>query len=406
MKIRKITALFLTMAMVVCMTGCVGHLSMFKINADGSGTVVVRQGFTKESFDIEKQLGRSSEEVNLSEMDKFSYNGVDYYGLVQSMEFQSIDELNKILADVSDVTADTDAAGHNAQSHIVFKKKDDGTLVADILITPPDSTIVEDDATYKMISEEEAEKLLETMVVLIEMEFPAEVRRTIGPEIEGVTIEGNTLTINFTTLAQHVSEQMELQFTCQPGDASLIDILPVRGTFKDVLPEQWYYAAVEAMAARGLVNGMGNGVFAPNETITFAQFCNIAAKATDMASGAESGYWGYKAIQSCIDAGIIESRGDIVPANYDVPMPREAAVAGMVRIFGDHMKKATEPLPITREEVPDYDTISPAYQQDVLNAYNMGITNGMDSNKTFSPRSRLSRAQVCQLFYNVYSRLA
>lgn len=128
----------------------------------------------------------------------------------------------------------------------------------------------------------------------------------------GRRLEGNTLTINFTTLAKHVAEQMELQFACQTrnADESLIPVLPVRGTFKDVLPEQWYYAAVEAMAARGLVNGMGNGVFAPNETITYAQFCNIAAKAANMASGEENGYWGYKAIQSCVNAGIIESRGD------------------------------------------------------------------------------------------------
>ena len=56
---------------------------------------------------------------------------------------------------------------------------------------------------------------------------------------------------------------------------------------------------------------------------------------------------------------------------------------------------------ISSSSIPDFDSISPVYQDDILNAYTYGITNGVDANKTFSPKSLLTRAQVCQLFYNM-----
>ena len=52
-------------------------------------------------------------------------------------------------------------------------------------------------------------------------------------------------------------------------------------------------------------------------------------------------------------------------------------------------------------DIPDYDQISPEYQDTIMNAYNFNITDGMKADHTFVPQGTLTRAQVCQLFYNL-----
>lgn len=43
-------------------------------------------------------------------------------------------------------------------------------------------------------------------------------------------------------------------------------------TFSDVPTNHWAYSYVERAAENGWVNGVGNGKFAPNDTLTFSQF--------------------------------------------------------------------------------------------------------------------------------------
>jgi hypothetical protein len=113
----------------------------------------------------------------------------------------------------------------------------------------------------------------------------------------------------------------------------------------------------------------------------------------------ENGYWAYGSIKSCIQAGYIVDRGEITSANYDVAIPREAAVAAMYK--GKQAELFLPTNTLTATDIPDYDKISDVYKNDILNAYKYGITAGMDANRTFNPQGQLTRAQVCQLFYNL-----
>ena len=45
--------------------------------------------------------------------------------------------------------------------------------------------------------------------------------------------------------------------------------------------------------------------------------------------------------------------------------------------------------------------ISDKYKALILQAYNSGITTGVNEQLKFSPKNKLTRGQVCQLFYNV-----
>jgi len=58
---------------------------------------------------------------------------------------------------------------------------------------------------------------------------------------------------------------------------------PAQGRFSDVAPDAWYSGSVEAAARAGLVKGMGNGRFAPDDLITREQMAVMIVRALEQA---------------------------------------------------------------------------------------------------------------------------
>ena len=52
--------------------------------------------------------------------------------------------------------------------------------------------------------------------------------------------------------------------------------------FKDLVPSQWSYGAIAALANAGIINGYGDGRFGPNDSITRGQMASILVKAFDL----------------------------------------------------------------------------------------------------------------------------
>lgn len=87
-------------------------------------------------------------------------------------------------------------------------------------------------------------------------------------------------------------------------------------TFADVAPDAWYAKAVTALAELGVVSGVGEGKFAPDRTITRAEFVVIATRFADYAPGT-AGYsdvgedfWAYEAIGTASYYGWINGYTD------------------------------------------------------------------------------------------------
>ena len=55
-----------------------------------------------------------------------------------------------------------------------------------------------------------------------------------------------------------------------------------QSAFVDVAPGEWYTAAINWAAANKIVDGVGNGKFAPNDPITRAQMCTMIARYLDL----------------------------------------------------------------------------------------------------------------------------
>ena len=52
--------------------------------------------------------------------------------------------------------------------------------------------------------------------------------------------------------------------------------------------------------------------------------------------------------------------------------------------------------------IPDVADIDPMYVNDIKTAYSVGLCHGKDTDGTFYPKSSITRAEVCQLFYNIH----
>ena len=82
-----------------------------------------------------------------------------------------------------------------------------------------------------------------------------------------------------------------------------------KSTFTDVPDTLWCAEAVNALASLGIVEGVGNGKFAPNQSITRAEFVTICARFTQVSARGETfadvpaSHWAVDAISTAASFG-------------------------------------------------------------------------------------------------------
>lgn len=255
---------------------------------------------------------------------------------------------------------------------------------------------------------------------------------------------------------------------------------PEAQVFDDVEPGSWYYEAINAMAAGGLLTGYTDGLFHPDDPITVGQLCTVLAKIyglnttewqwsyykymTYQPSTREAGWYPNNFTVSLIEpvwvtvyegpdhwaeianselayvAGVYKP---IDPSYLDEPMLRRGIMFPMVQVRQAYYNQFEWGLDIedeslTWDNIPDanaclaelylnedgsnlkqiavnscgtplIDNYNPAitnYARTesacyILSAYRWGITTGVDKNGTFDPDAVVTRAQLCQMLYNM-----
>lgn len=361
-----------------------GLESTTTIRADGSVKVAAFVGYTEDGLLMLAQMNEQTDPEAFVEQQKASSetmtrNGNTYYGAYQEENFENVDQYNE--ANVSE---------ENPDAINVLERHDDGSFTLTKVISPGEA----EDAVQGAAGDsgEMDESVLDEMYMVNIYTFPANVTQLEGPE--GVfEISGNTIMYDATKLSTLLTGPTKFVFTTKGASP--------KASFDDVKKGAWYYDAVMALSDSGFVNGVGNNKFDPEGTLTYAQFCQLIVRASGIEVGEENGYWAGMAIRKSIDAGCIISRGEITPENYDVPITREAAISAM--FYLQYEEDDFESM-FTHEEliahIPDYDSISDVYKNNILGAYGAEITTGIDEKHTFNPKGHLKRAEICQLFYN------
>lgn len=93
--------------------------------------------------------------------------------------------------------------------------------------------------------------------------------------------------------------------------------VPVTASFTDVPADAWYAEAVNTLASLGIIKGIGDGQFAPNRTITRAEFtviamrfANVSADVTNPFTDIAANDWYYTAVTSAVSYGWINGYSD------------------------------------------------------------------------------------------------
>ncbi|MCL2171181.1 MAG: S-layer homology domain-containing protein [Defluviitaleaceae bacterium] len=192
------------------------------------------------------------------------------------------------------------------------------------------------------------------------------------------------------------------------------EILANHIAFGDVAEDGWYYGAVAFAAARGLFEGMGDGLFAPQEHMTRAQFITVLARldGTNAALFAfphfddvdiESWYGpaiSWATMMEIIDYGILSEapEGSFLPHDYILREEMAILFANYLAIRGLNPPEGYYPA------FYDIADASPWARIPIANMRAQAIIHGMGDN-TFNPRGLATRAEVAQIFENLVRAL-
>ena len=173
-----------------------------------------------------------------------------------------------------------------------------------------------------------------------------------------VKSEGNALAVNRVTVNDSAAE-VEIRFT-------------------DVAKSDWFYDYVTGLAKAGVINGMGDGTFLPQGTLTWAQALKLLLCAHADLADVTGADWAIKTMTKASELGLCDASQDPAAAISRLDFCKAAAklfqVSGAAKAF------------------PDCDDAS------VLALAGFGVINGYEDG-TFRPANTLTRAEISKIIW-------
>lgn len=173
--------------------------------------------------------------------------------------------------------------------------------------------------------------------------------------------------------------------------------------FSDIQNAEWAKEAIEFLAKNGVLNGVGEDKFAPDEAVTREQLAKIIVLAFNLYdetaeidfSDVDKNSWAYKFIASAEKAGIMNGVGNgrFEPAKA---VTREDIATVLFRIAEQGGIAFEE----EKNDFADFEDIESYAKKAVGFMAGAKIINGFPDN-TFRPKAQATRAQAAQLIYSV-----
>ncbi len=164
------------------------------------------------------------------------------------------------------------------------------------------------------------------------------------------------------------------------------------GMFSDVKTGSWYESGVRAVYTRGIMNGTGEKVFAPSQSITWAQAAAIAARIHAARSGAEiaaaEGQWYEPYLIYAAQAGLLPStcpEGAAAAAQTITRQELAGLFAGVL--------SADELPAVNDQSIPDLNAVDAEFRAAVQRMYAAGVFTGKEGGR-FDPNGSATRAEI------------
>lgn len=178
-------------------------------------------------------------------------------------------------------------------------------------------------------------------------------------------------------------------------------------SYNDVPADSWYYDAVLLVTRKGLFDGVAKNTFSPDTSMTRAMFLTVLARlhGVELSAYDESTFvdvkantWYTGAVEWAREAGIVNGVGNNKFAPND-PITREE----MAAIFFNYLKimNITVPKNGSNQAFSDIDTASTWAQESIAYMRSVGIINGVSGNN-YAPKAIATRANVAKMFENYF----
>jgi len=191
-------------------------------------------------------------------------------------------------------------------------------------------------------------------------------------------------------------------------DIRKTDITVPDATFDDI-SGHGAKTAIEALAARGIINGMTDELFAPDDTMTRAQFAAIVVRALGLepvGSGkhfedVSSEKWYYSFVLTAGTYGIIEGRSDTQFCPEDTITRQEAAVmvSRAAALCGMDTTMSNSAVRDTLAQFGDYKSVSDWAASALAFCYDENILDQSELN--IQPRNNILRCEIAQMLYSM-----
>jgi Predicted beta-xylosidase len=180
-------------------------------------------------------------------------------------------------------------------------------------------------------------------------------------------------------------------------------------TFTDLANAVWAQTSIEALAAREIVNGVGNDKFAPNSKVTRAEFITMLMNAFEFTdSGAVSsfsdvkeGTWYYDAVALAQKLEIVKGKTDGSFGINDEITREEMAV---MAYRASKLAKVDLNAAGQTQQFADQSDIAAYAAESVSAMQGAGIVNGK-GNDRFAPKDHASRAEAAKIIYSLFNLL-
>ena len=169
-------------------------------------------------------------------------------------------------------------------------------------------------------------------------------------------------------------------------------------------------AAIEELASRGIINGMGKGTFMPNKTMTRAEFAAIVtralglpAKDTKAFTDVPSSKWYAGYIGAANSSGIVNGVGS-GKFNPDGTITRQEAAAMVARaakLCGLDTSMDAGATKDVLAQFGDYRSVASWAKEPMAFCYSVNILDQSDLN--IEPTKAILRCEIAQMLYNMLS---
>lgn len=193
------------------------------------------------------------------------------------------------------------------------------------------------------------------------------------------------------------------QTTPPPANNNQTDTSVPTGIFADLPDSHWASAYVRNLADKGIISGVGENNFAPDNYITREEFVKIlvsalgipaADKLNDSFSDADENAWYYPYVAAAYNAGILSGCGDgtLGVGRNITREDMSVLVVKALESSGRSLESDFELNFTDNEQISDY------AKESIRLLKGMGIVSG-DENNLFCPKEPLTRAQAATVVY-------